>query len=121
MSNAEGREFCACESIHADVVEYVKPKMPREEEINKLSVFFKVFGDSTRLKVLSALDIREMCVCDIAALLKTTKSAVSHQLATLKQSNLVSFRREGKVIFYSLADDHIRKILEYGVEHINEP
>ncbi|MDR1906585.1 MAG: metalloregulator ArsR/SmtB family transcription factor [Clostridiales bacterium] len=111
---------CDCDVIHGDIVEHVKEKMPENEEFNRLSVFFKVFGDSTRVKILWALDEHEMCVCDLAVLLNTTKSAVSHQLSYLKQTHLVRFRKEGKVVFYSLADEHIKNIFEAGREHINE-
>lgn len=112
--------FCDCEVIHADVLEEVKPKMPIEEDIYDLSDFFKVLGDSTRLKIISALDVHEMCVCDIAVLLNMTKSAISHQLRYLKQADLVKFRKEGKVVFYSLKDDHVKDIFEIGMEHIKE-
>lgn len=112
--------FCDCEVIHADVLEEVKTRMPMEEDIYDLSDFFKVLGDSTRLKIISALDAHEMCVCDIAVLLNMTKSAISHQLRYLKQADLVKFRKEGKVVFYSLKDDHVKNIFEIGMEHIKE-
>ncbi|MDR1939490.1 MAG: metalloregulator ArsR/SmtB family transcription factor [Clostridiales bacterium] len=118
---AEKREInCDCDVIHADIVEHVKKEMPDDKEFNRLSVFFKVFGDSTRIKIIWALDEHELCVCDLAVLLNTTKSAVSHQLAYLKQHNLVSFRREGRVVLYSLADDHIKLIFNSGKAHIEE-
>ncbi len=109
-----------CDVIHADVVEKVRDKMPNENDLYDLSDFFKVLGDSTRVKIIWALDQDEMCVCDIAVLLNMTKSAISHQLKTLRQADLVKFRREGKVIYYSLKDDHVREIFETGMEHINE-
>jgi len=109
-----------CDVIHADVVEKVRKKMPNENDLYDLSDFFKVLGDSTRVKIIWALDQDEMCVCDIAVLLNMTKSAISHQLKTLRQADLVKFRREGKVIYYSLKDDHVREIFETGMEHINE-
>lgn len=112
---------CDCEVIHADVVEKVKKNMPAEAVLYDLSDFFKVLGDSTRIKILWALDDQELCVCDLAALLNMTKSAISHQLSSLKQANLVKFRKEGKVVFYSLADDHVKQIYEKGLEHISEP
>ncbi|ROR30645.1 ArsR family transcriptional regulator [Mobilisporobacter senegalensis] len=112
--------ICDCEVIHADLVEQVKKKMPEEDELYDLSDFFKVFGDSTRIKIMWALDESEMCVCDLAVLLNMTKSAISHQLRSLKQANLVKNRKEGKVVFYSLTDDHVKAIFEKGLEHIRE-
>jgi len=109
-----------CTTIHGDIVEEVDASMPEPEKIFELADFFKVFGDSTRLKIIWALDIHEMCVCDIAALLGMTKSAVSHQLRSLRQAKLVRTRREGKVVFYRLSDDHVRKIFEKAVEHLEE-
>jgi len=113
-------ERCACEVIHEDVVNRVKAEMPREETLYDLAELFKVFGDSTRIKILWALDEAEMCVCDIAALLNMTQSAISHQLRVLKQAKLVKNRREGKVIYYSLDDDHVKQIFKQGLAHINE-
>ena len=112
--------FCDCDVIHADVVEEVKKRMPKEGDLYDLSYFFKVLGDSTRVKIIWALDEKEMCVCDIAVLLNMTKSAISHQLKSLKQADLVKFRREGKVVYYSLKDDHVKDIFEKGMEHIKE-
>lgn len=111
---------CDCEVIHSDIVDTVKSKMPSESELYDLADFFKIFGDSTRTKILWALDTSEMCVCDLAALLNMTKSAISHQLRTLRHANLVKFRKEGKIVFYSLSDNHVKDILEKGLEHINE-
>jgi Predicted transcriptional regulators len=112
--------FCDCEVIHADVVDKVREHIPAEDLLYDLSDFFKVLGDSTRIKILWALDESELCVCDLAALLNMTKSAISHQLSSLKQANLVKYRKEGKVVFYSLADDHVKQIFEKGMEHIME-
>lgn len=112
--------FCDCEVIHADLVEAAKKRMPDENELYDLADFFKVLGDSTRAKIIWALDESEMCVCDLAVLLNMTKSAISHQLSSLKQADLVKYRKEGKVVFYSLADYHIREIFEKGLEHIRE-
>ncbi len=112
--------FCDCDVIHADLVESVKKRMPDENELYDLSDFFKVLGDSTRAKIIWALDESEMCVCDLAVLLNMTKSAISHQLSSLKQADLVKHRKEGKVVFYSLADDHVKAIFEKGLEHIRE-
>jgi len=94
--------------------------MPAEDELYDLSDFFKVLGDSTRAKIMWALDESEMCVCDLAVLLQMTKSAISHQLRSLRQSNLVKYRKEGKVVYYSLSDEHIKEIFEKGLEHIRE-
>lgn len=112
--------FCDCEVIHAELVDAVKNKMPDESEIFDLSDFFKILGDSTRAKIIWALDESEMCVCDLAVLLNMTKSAISHQLRLLREENLVKNRREGKVVYYSLSDDHIKEIFEKGLEHIRE-
>jgi DNA-binding transcriptional ArsR family regulator len=113
-------DFCDCSVIHADVVEKVKEKMPDESRLYELADFFKVLGDSTRVKIMWALDLQEMCVCDLAVLLNMTKSAISHQLRALRLANLVRSRREGKIVYYSLADDHVRDIFEKGFEHISE-
>jgi ArsR family transcriptional regulator len=113
-------DVCDCSVIHADVVERVRKIMPEEPELYDLADFFKVLGDSTRIKIMWALDSDEMCVCDLAVLLNMTKSAISHQLKALRQSNLVSYRKEGKIVFYSLADEHVRDIFEKGFEHISE-
>lgn len=113
-------ERCDCEVIHEDVVSQVREKMPEEETLYDLADFFKVFGDSTRIRILWALDEAEMCVCDIAYLLNMTQSAISHQLRVLKQAKLVKNRKEGKVVYYSLDDEHVRLILDQGLVHINE-
>ena len=111
---------CDCDIIHESSVKEVKTLMPDEEQVIKLSELFKVFSDNTRVKILWALDKKELCVCDIAAVLNMTKSAVSHQLKYLRTTNLVKYRRDGKSIFYSLSDLHVREIFEKAVEHINE-
>lgn len=111
---------CDCDVIHEDIVERVKDNMPQEETLYDLAELFKVFGDSTRTRILWALDEAEMCVCDIAYLLNMTQSAISHQLRVLKQAKLVKHRREGKIVFYSLEDEHIRQIFELGLIHISE-
>lgn len=113
-------ERCYCDIIHNEVVDKVKEKMPKEESLYDLAELFKVFGDSTRIRILWALDEAEMCVCDIAALLNMTQSAISHQLRVLKQANLVKNRKEGKVVYYSLDDDHVKGIFDQGLIHINE-
>ena len=94
--------------------------MPDEEILYDLSEEFNIFGDSTRINILYALFESEMCVCDIAQLLNMTQSAISHQLRSLKQSKLVKYRREGKTVFYSLADAHVRTIINQGLEHVEE-
>ncbi len=113
-------ECCEFISVHEDIVKQVTEHLPDEEQLYNLADFFKVFADSTRIKILYVLSQSEMCVCDIAQLLNATQSAVSHQLRTLKQMQLVKARRDGKTVFYSLADDHIQTILKQGMEHIME-
>ena len=113
-------ENCDCTIIHEDIVSEVKGKMPEEELLYDLADFFKVFGDSTRVRILWALDKAEMCVCDIASVLNMTQSAISHQLRILKQARLVKNRRDGKVVYYSLDDDHVKGILDQGLIHIGE-
>ncbi|MDF2685754.1 MAG: putative transcriptional regulator [Clostridia bacterium] len=113
-------ELCDCNVIHKDIVDMVKTKMPEESQLYDLADFFKVLGDSTRIKIMWALDKNEMCVCDLAVLLNMTKSAISHQLRSLKQSNLVKYRKEGKIVYYNIADDHVKDIFEKGLEHIAE-
>ena len=111
---------CEFMHVHEQIVDRVEKVMPDEQQLLDLSEFFKIFGDSTRIKILYVLSQSEMCVCDIATLLQMGQSAISHQLRVLKQMRLVSFRREGKTVFYSLADSHIQTILDQGMEHINE-
>lgn len=106
--------------IHKEIIEQVQQVMPEEEQLLDLAEFFKVFGDSTRIKILYVLSQSEMCVSEIAALLQMGQSAISHQLRVLKQMRLVKFRREGKAVFYSLSDSHIQTILNQGMEHIEE-
>ena len=106
--------------IHEDTVNQIREKMPQEETLYDLAELFKVFGDSTRIKILWALDEAEMCVCDIAFLLNMTQSAISHQLRVLKQAELVKSRREGKIVFYSLEDEHVKQIFDQGLIHISE-
>ena len=106
--------------VHEEIVQQVNQVMPQEETLFDLTELFKVFGDSTRIKILYVLFEAEMCVCDIAQLLGMTQSAISHQLQVLKKSKLVKYRRDGKTVFYSLADDHVRSILDQGMEHVAE-
>lgn len=123
MGNKEDKDIIEnCEDIcvHGDVIEKVDKTIPEDEILYDLAEFFKVFGDSTRIKILYVLFQSEMCVCDIAELLKMTQSAISHQLRVLKQMKLVKYRREGKSVFYSLSDGHIQTIINQGLEHIEE-
>ena len=113
-------ESCSCNIIHKDVVEEVKDKLPQEEILYDLAELFKVFGDSTRIKIICSLFESEMCVCDLSALLNISQSAISHQLRVLKSARLVKFRRAGKVIYYSLDDEHIKQIFDAGLHHITE-
>ncbi|MBM6871561.1 helix-turn-helix transcriptional regulator [Pseudoflavonifractor phocaeensis] len=111
---------CDCVRVHHEIVDRVNESMPDEEILYDLAELFKIFGDSTRIKILYVLFASEMCVCDIANLLGMSQSAISHQLRALKQSKLVKYRREGKTVFYSLADSHVRTILDQGMEHVAE-
>ena len=111
---------CECNDIHEDIVTETKNKMPEDEMLYDLAELFKVFGDTTRIKILYALFSNEMCVCDIANLLNMTQSAISHQLRVLKQARLVKFRKEGKTVYYSLDDSHISQIFDCGLNHIQE-
>ena len=113
-------ECCDFYQVHEKVVEAVNKNMPDEDELYDLAELFKIFGDSTRIKILYVLFESEMCVCDIAQLLGMSQSAISHQLQVLKKSKLVKYRRKGKTVFYSLADSHVRTILGQGMEHVTE-
>ena len=106
--------------MHKDIVDQVSNQMPDDEILYDVADLFKVFGDCTRIKILYALFESEMCVCDIADLLGMSQSAISHQLRVLKQSRLVKYRRDGKTVFYSLNDDHIKTIFNQGLEHVLE-
>ena len=111
---------CDCNHIHEDTVESTRKSMPHDEMLFDLAEFFKVFADSTRIKILWALHEHELCVCDIAVVLNMTKSAVSHQLKILRQANLVKNRKDGKVVYYSLSDEHVKEIFEMAVDHLEE-
>ncbi|HOQ17644.1 MAG TPA: metalloregulator ArsR/SmtB family transcription factor [Defluviitaleaceae bacterium] len=119
MANKDIKK-CDCTIIHEDVVNKVKENMPPEENLYDLAELFKVFGDSTRIRILYALSASPMCVCDIAALLNMSQSAISHQLRILKQARLVKYKKEGKVVYYSLDDDHVNQIFAHGLEHVKE-
>lgn len=120
MEHEENAPKCDYIHAHPDIINSVNTRMPDEELLYDLAELFKVFGDSTRIKILYVLLESEMCVCDIAQLLNMTQSAISHQLRILKQNRLVKFRREGKTIFYSLLDEHVCSILSQGMEHLEE-
>ena len=111
-----------CDFIHAheEIVEKVRDKIPGEDTLYDLTELFRIFADSTRIRILYVLLESEMCVCDIAALLGMTQSAISHQLRALKNARLVKSRREGKTVFYSLTDDHVKTIIDQGLEHVKE-
>jgi DNA-binding transcriptional ArsR family regulator len=111
---------CDCDSIHEEVVAEVRGKMPEEAALMDLADLFKVFSDSTRVRILCALQYSEMCVCDIAVLLGMTKSAISHQLRQLRQTRLVKNRKDGKVVYYSLDDEHVGNVFEQGLLHVRE-
>lgn len=113
-------ERCDCNIIHEDLIEKVRGVLPNPDNLSLLADFFKVFGDPTRIKILSSLAESEMCVCDIAYLLNMTQSAISHQLRVLKQARLVKNRKEGKVVYYSLDDEHVKQIIDQGLVHIGE-
>ena len=113
-------ECCDCNEIHEDLLKIVNDTMPEETELYDLAELFKVFGDSTRIRILFVLFEAEVCVCDLAKVLNMTQSAISHKLRILKANKLVNSRREGKSVFYSLADGHVRTIIAQGREHIEE-
>ena len=113
-------EHCECYEVHKELVDQVMNHMPDDDELYDLAELFKVFGDSTRIRILTVLFGEEMCVCDIAEALGMNQSAVSHQLRVLKNAKLIKNRKDGKQVFYSLADDHVRTILAMGLEHIEE-
>lgn len=113
-------ELCEKKEIHTELVKQVNDTLPDENRLYDLAELFKTFGDSTRIRILFVLFEAEVCVCDIAEALHMTQSAISHQLRILKQSKLISSRRSGKSVFYSLADDHVKTIIAQGMEHIME-
>ncbi len=117
MNKVDGYD---CDVVHEDVIASVKKKMLDEDVLFDVSDFFKILGDSTRAKIMWALDKNEMCVCDLAVLLNMTKSAISHQLRVLRDADLVRFRRDGKMVYYNLADEHVKLIFEMALEHVLE-
>ena len=120
MKQTKDSGMCDCTEVHEELLGIVRDKLPSEEELYRLADLFKIFGDSTRIRILFVLFEAEVCVCDLAAALQMTPSAVSHQLKILKQSRLVKSRREGKSVFYSLADAHVKAVISQGLEHIQE-
>ena len=120
MIDKNGMECCDCTQVHDDIVSEVTSQLPDDEILYDLAELFKVFGDSTRIKIVYALSERELCVCDISELLGVSQTAISHQLRVLKGAKLVKYRREGKNVFYSLDDDHVRSIINQGMEHVEE-
>ena len=111
---------CEAYEVHEDKIRAANEQMPDEDELYDLAELFKVFGDSTRMKIICCLFEHEMCVCDIAELINSTQSAVSHQLRVLKQAKLVKFRKDGKTVYYSLSDEHVEMIFNMALEHIKE-
>ena len=120
MIDKNGMECCDCTQVHDDIVSEVTSQLPEDEILYDLAELFKVFGDSTRIKILYALSEWELCVCDISELIGVSQTAISHQLRVLKGAKLVKYRREGKNVFYSLDDDHVRSIINQGMEHVEE-
>jgi ArsR family transcriptional regulator len=112
---------CATQCIHPEAIETVLGHMPASDKLIQLADFYKMFADGTRIRILAALGEAELCVCDLSILLEMKQPAVSHQLRILRQTRIVSARRQGRVIYYSLTDDHIRKVLSVGLDHIGEP
>jgi ArsR family transcriptional regulator len=113
-------ETCEIQGIHSDIIHFVQNRLPDFNDLRELADVFKLFGDSTRIGILWALSESEMCVCDLCALLKMKQPAVSHQLKNLKLARIIKAIRDGKFIYYSLDDDHISKMLDFGMEHILE-
>jgi DNA-binding transcriptional ArsR family regulator len=119
-SNFSDIDKCDCNVLHEEVVNRVRKALPDTEALLNLAELFRVFGDTTRVRIISALIHAEMCVCDIAALLGMTKSAISHQLRALRQTKLVKYRKDGKVVYYSLDDDHVATLFAQGLTHVCE-
>ena len=120
MADRDPAYSCSCSVIHEDVVKSVMDQMPEEKVFDDAATFFKVMGDGTRFKILWSLDRAEMCVCDLAATLRMTKSAVSHQLRKLRENSLVKADRRGKMVFYTIADDHVHLMLKGCIDHATE-
>ncbi|KAF2956249.1 metalloregulator ArsR/SmtB family transcription factor [Marinitoga sp. 38H-ov] len=121
MKKKKNIEICQTIEVHEDIIRKVQENTPNEEILNNLSELFKIIGDKTRMKILYTLmQVDEICVCDISAVLNMSISAISHQLRILRQSNLVKFRKTGKVVYYSLNDNHVKELIEIGYIHVNE-
>lgn len=120
FDEVEKVDNCNCTTIHQDIVNEVKKYMLEEEVLYDLADLFKVFGDTTRIKILHVLSKSEMCVCDISALINMNRSSVSHQLKALRQSKLVKYRKEGKIVYYSLSNDHVKQVFNQGLIHLIE-
>ena len=112
--------ICDCEILHKEIVDKVKEKIIQDRIIHDILIFYKAMSDETRLKIICALKVSEMCVCDISSLLNMTKSAISHQLNYLKRVGLVKYRKEGKEVFYALKDEHVETILKISIDHVSE-
>ena len=117
---ADTNDVCTTKCVHGDAVERASKNIAPDEELQDLAEFFKVFGDKTRLKILSALAEEELCVCDLSCITGMSDSAVSHQLRILRNTRLVKYRKEGRIVYYSLDDRHIHRILKQGLDHIQE-
>lgn len=115
---AKNEFVCDCNVIHQDIVDKITSEMLKDDLFYKIADFFKILGDTTRTKILFALDKKEMCVCDIANVLNMSKSSISHQLGTLRRSGIVRCRKEGKEVYYMLDDDHVKRVIEVAIEHI---
>ena len=115
---AKNEFICDCNVIHQELVDKTLKQMAEEDSLNKLAEFFKIVGDTTRVKILYALDKQELCVCDIANILNMSKSSISHQLGTLRRSGIVKCKRIGREVFYMLDDEHVKQVFEIGMEHI---
>ena len=120
VKSEEKIEVCKTIFVHEDKIKRIREKLAKDDVLIELAEFFKIFGDSTRIKILSALLLEELCVCDLSVIVGASQSAVSHQLRILRQAKLVKFRKEGKTVFYSLDDEHIAKIVDMGLAHIQE-
>lgn len=120
MIKSMDKGCCEQKTLHTDVIEKVKNRLPGEDDIRELAEFFKIFGDATRISILWSLSEAELCVCDLCELLKMKQPAVSHQLRTLRQSRIVKSRREGKNVYYSLDDEHIHQLLDFSIAHLKE-
>ena len=120
MEKSDGIDCCDEREVHGDLLEAICRALPPLDETERMAELFKAFGDGTRLRILLALSAAEVCVCDLSAALNMTPSAISHQLSLLKRNRLIKSRRDGKSVFYSLADDHVHTVIRQGREHIEE-